>query len=265
MSIQEVLANQQAQFYSVSRALDNFKKIGQTNLTAAKIRSRIDSLQQSWKQCVHNHGTLLQLISEEQRGTIKYFKSEYFAHHEDLYQSALDHMNECLEEFAPVVSRDTSINTSLAQAEAASLSLRHLPPIKLPPFSGRSDEWETFRDRFQSLIIDNRELSNFSRMHFLVSSLTSVARDAISGIQVTADNFTVAWKALTARFENKRRLIETHISILHNLPKMTRESAVELHALRDKTEQVMSTLKRLNRTSDDIVSDILIFIISQRL
>ena len=102
-------------------------------------------------------------------------------------------------------------------------------------------------------------------MHFLVSSLTGVARDAISGIQVTADNFTIAWKALIARFENKRRLIETHISILHNLPKMTRESAVELHALRDKTEQVMSTLRRLNRTSDDIVSDILVFIISQRL
>jgi len=101
-------------------------------------------------------------------------------------------------------------------------------------------------------------------MHFLASSLTGNARDVISGITITADNFTVAWKALTERFENKRRLIETHVSSLYNLPKMTRESASELHALRDKSEQAMSTLRRLNRSAEDIVSDILVFFISQK-
>ncbi|XP_029164171.1 uncharacterized protein LOC114935491 [Nylanderia fulva] len=183
--MEEALANQQTACYSVARALDNFKKIA---------------------------------------SSIHYFKKETFAFHEDLYQAAMDYMNECLEELVPVVSRETSFNASFAHTDSASLSVKHLPPIKLPPFT--------------------------------VSSLTGSARDAISGIKVTADNFSVAWKALTARFENKRRLIETHISNLYNLPKMTRESAVELHALRDKAEQAISTLQRLNRSPDDIVSDI---------
>ncbi|XP_029178618.1 uncharacterized protein LOC114946335 [Nylanderia fulva] len=222
--MEEALANQQTACYSVARALDNFKKIGRSNLTAAKIRSRMTSLQDTWTQCVRNHATLLQLVPDEKQVSIHYFKKETFAFHEDLYQAAMDYMNECLEELVPVVSRETSFNASFAHTDSASLSVKHLPPIKLPPFT--------------------------------VSSLTGSARDAISGIKVTADNFSVAWKALTARFENKRRLIETHISNLYNLPKMIRESAVELHALRDKAEQAISTLQRLNRSPDDIVSDI---------
>ncbi|XP_067208447.1 uncharacterized protein [Linepithema humile] len=262
--MEEVLASQQTVFYSVARALDNFKKIGRANLTAAKIRSRLASLQDTWTQGVRNHAKLIQLVPDDKQASISYFKRETFAFHEDLYQSAVDHMNECLEELVPVVSRETSLNTSYAQIDSASLSLRHLPPIKLPPFTGKNEEWETFRDRFQSLIIDNRELSNFSRMHFLVSSLTGSARDAISGINVTSDNFAVAWKALTTRYENKRRLIEIHISNLYNLPRMTRESAVELHALRDKSEQAISTLQRLNRSPDEIVSDMLVYFVSQK-
>lgn len=263
--MQDALTNQQAVFYSIARALDNFKKIGRANLTAAKVRSRVASLQTTWTQCVRNHATMLQLVPENKRKDLLYFQEDQFAAHEDFYQAALDYMNECLEELVPVVSRNTSLDTSFAQPESSSFSLKHLPPIKLPPFSGKTDEWENFRDRFQALIIDNRELSNFSRMHFLVSSVTGGACDAISGIKVTADNFTVAWKALTERFENKRRLIETHISNLYSLPKMSRESAFELHALRDRAEQSVSALRRLDRSSDDIVSDILVYFISQKL
>jgi len=80
-----------------------------------------------------------------------------------------------------------------------------------------------------------------------------------------ADNFDVAWKALTARFENKRRLIEVHISTLCNLPSVSRESASELHALRNKADKALTSLKRLKRSSDDILNDMLVYCVSQKL
>ncbi|EFN60697.1 hypothetical protein EAG_05512, partial [Camponotus floridanus] len=92
----------------------------------------------------------------------------------------------------------------------------------LPPSSGKADEWENFRDRFTALIIKNPELSDFARMHFLVSSLTDRARDVVAGTPVTADNFAVAWKVLTSRLENKRKLIEIHVAELYNLPSVNR-------------------------------------------
>lgn len=66
---------------------------------------------------------------------------------------------------------------------------------------------------------------------------------------VTVDNFTVAWNAFTKRYENKRRLIEVHVATLYNLPTVSRESASELHALRDTAEKTITSLKRLDRSS----------------
>ncbi|XP_029675865.1 uncharacterized protein LOC115243210 [Formica exsecta] len=96
--------------------------------------------------------------------------------HEKIYQTALDLIIEWLEELEPPVSPNRSLQTeqSFSRSETA-LSVKHLLPIKLPPFSGNFTEWESFRDRFTALITENKDLSDFSQMHFLVSSLTGSA------------------------------------------------------------------------------------------
>lgn len=135
----------------------------------------------------------------------------------------------------------------------------------MPPFSGNFAEWESFRDRFTALIIENKDLSDFSRMHFLATSLTGSAREVISSISITADNFSVAWKALKARFENKKKLIDLHIAALYNLPPMSRESAAELHSLHNTADKFLSALKCLRRSSEEILSDILVHFVVQKL
>lgn len=176
----EELSKQTALLYLVARALENFKKIGRMNYTSAKIRSRISSLKETWQQCIQRHAVLQHLYPLKERATIDYFKTNQLLEHEEVYQSTLDFMSECLEELEPCVSpnRSLAIEQSFARMDPSSLSLRHLPPIKLPPFSGDFQDWETFRDRFTALIIENKELSDFSRMHFLTSSLVGAARDA---------------------------------------------------------------------------------------
>lgn len=175
-------------------------------------------------------------------------------------------MIEWLEELEPPVSPNRSINSdaSFLRTESA-LSLRHLPPIKLPPFSGNFADWESFRDCFTALIIDNKDLSEFSRMHFLASSLTGSAREVISSISITADNFSVVWEALKSRYENKKKLIDIHIISLYNLPPMSRESAAELHVLRDTADKSIAALKCLGQSSEETLSDILVYFIVQKL
>jgi len=103
-------------------------------------------------------------------------------------------------------------------------------------------------------------------MHFLASSLTTYARDTIESTEITANNFPVAQEVLCKkRFENKRRLIEVNVSTLYHLPSVSRKSAVDLHVLRDKAEKAIASLRRLNRSSDDILNDILVYFVSQKL
>lgn len=102
-------------------------------------------------------------------------------------------------------------------------------------------------------------------MHFLSSSLTEKALESIKNIPITADNFEIAWHTLVSRFENKRRLIEVHIALLYNLPIVSRESVHELNELRDKANRAIASLKNLNRSPDEILSDMLVYSVSKKL
>ncbi|XP_025270380.1 uncharacterized protein LOC112639719 [Camponotus floridanus] len=264
--MEELCQKQLSLFHTVSRALPNFTKIGKNNYTAAKIRSRVTSLKETWAQCIQNHAVLQTGISGEKRKDLAYFKDQMFDKHEDVYQNTLDYMAECLEDIEPPGDLLQSSSRIFNQGEyTSSFSLSHLPPIKIPPFSGNYDEWETFRDRFTSLIISNKDLTAFARMHFLASSLTGRALESIKTIPITADNFEIAWKTLVSRYENKLRLIESHVSDLYNLPNVSRENAVELNELRDKANRAIASLKNLGRSADEMLSDLLVFRVSQQL
>lgn len=56
-----------------------------------------------------------------------------------------------------------------------------------------------------------------------------------------------------------------HVSALHNLPAMSKETATKLHALRDIAEELLAALRSLGRSDHEILSDILIYFITQKL
>ncbi|EZA51518.1 hypothetical protein X777_09803 [Ooceraea biroi] len=174
-------------------------------------------------------------------------------------------MAEALEEFEPPVSPRSALDASLAHAPASAFSLSHLPPIKLPPFDEKHDDWASFRDRFHALIIENRDLNNFARMHFLQSCLKGRAADCVGDIAITGENFDVAWKALKARFESKRRLLNIHLASLLNLTAIPKESAADLISLRDKVNLAVASLKQLERSPAELWTDTLVYIISNQL
>lgn len=211
MNVFELLDQQLYLHRSISRSLENFKKIEKNNWTPAIICSRIASLKDNWTRMFSGHFALSKVAIAELRETT-YFKNNVIDKAEEVYQTSLDYMSECLENMEPPVSQNCSMDTSISNAIPSSFSLLHLPPIKLPPFDGKYDEWEQFRDRFKSLIIDNQDLSNFAHMHFLSSCLKGRALDCVSNIAITGENFNAAWKALSSRFESKRRLLSTCIS-----------------------------------------------------
>lgn len=175
-------------------------------------------------------------------------------------------MSECLVELEPVVSHNQSSDSNIhAIHDAPALSLSHLPHIRLSPFDRIYAAWENLRDRFTALIIKNKDITDFARMHFLASSLKGRALECISSIFITADNFPIAWQAFTVRFENKRRLLASHLSTLFGLSTVSRESASELQILCDKINIAMASLRNLDRTPSDLWNDILVHIMSQKL
>ncbi|XP_032690539.1 uncharacterized protein LOC116853519 [Odontomachus brunneus] len=245
----------------ILRALDNFKRIRKSILTPAKVRSRISMLKDTWSRFLDGYVILCKVISETSQPSLDYFQDEVFETTEDAFQTTLNFMAENLEELEPPVSPNSSLEHTLSRAFKSALSINHLPPISLPPF----EQWKSFRNRFTALIIENRDLSNVKRMHFLTSCVTGRACDCIRDLPVTADNFEPAWLMLTTRFENKRRILNGHFTSLLNLPVIARESAAELASLCDKVKVAVAPINNVNRSSEQLWDDILVHIIVGKL
>ncbi|EZA61382.1 hypothetical protein X777_12289, partial [Ooceraea biroi] len=195
--------------------------------------------------CIQGHAELLSQFPESKREVIPYFQGNQIDIHEEIYQTTLDFMAEWLEELEPCVSPIRAVDQCNSfKADYSSFSLNHLPPIQLSPFSVKAHEWETFRDRFDALIIQNHELNDFACMHFLAPSLTGLVRNTIAGFPITAHNFTVAWKALTERFENKRKLVETYLLFVTYQPPIVslHSNCIRSGIRRNKTYPPLSVL-----------------------
>ncbi|XP_072764624.1 uncharacterized protein [Anoplolepis gracilipes] len=83
-----------------------------------------------------------------------------------------------------------------------------LPNIDLPKFDGSYERWIPFRDLFESLIDSNAALPNVQKLHYLRSALAGEAAKVINALEITNDNYTLAWNLLKKRYENKRLIVQ---------------------------------------------------------
>jgi hypothetical protein len=117
-----------------------------------------------------------------------------------------------------------------------------VPAIKLPVFSGQYDRWISFSDMFKAMVHENDSLPEIQKFHYLRSFLSGEAERLVSNLPTTANNYTIAWKLLAERYENKRLIAASHIRQLLGIKQLHKESAGEFAEL--TPFQTMSMLYR---------------------
>jgi hypothetical protein len=129
-----------------------------------------------------------------------------------------------IELLRPVVelpqSRHSSLRSSSSErrnnsprSNGSSVDIK-LPVISLPTHDGETCSWPQYRDTFKALIVNNTTLSNVQKFHYFIASLNNEAKDLISKLKITNDNFLVAWQLVTQRYNNKRHVTFHHIQLL---------------------------------------------------
>lgn len=261
-SFDELMLKQRSLINSMNNTIANFKKLGQMKMTAFAAKSRIVSTKDRFVQCRTLDAKLRLTADAKVLDSHPYFMCNDFDKREHAYDVAMDFLQKHLEE--GLRSPDPCALNISRSIEFPSQALLNLPKIVLPHFNGSYDKWESFRDRFRSMIIDESSLSNVQRLRHLFSCLKGEALAAIEHLPLTSENFLVAWQILSSRYEHKRRLISTHIHKLFTLPNVTVKSALELRALSDKANSAIAALRNLDRLIDQR-SDILVFLVTQKL
>lgn len=121
-----------------------------------------------------------------------------------------------------------------------------MPNIDILKFDGNYERWIPFRDLFESLIASNATLSSVEKLHYLRSTLSGETAKVITALEVTNDNYEIAWR-LKQRCENKKLIVQYLIQTLIDLPLINKESYVDLRNLMDTVSQCKKSLTKLDQ------------------
>ncbi|XP_058827738.1 uncharacterized protein LOC131687658 [Topomyia yanbarensis] len=147
---------------------------------------------------------------------------------------------------------------------AGPVSRVKLPDIRLPSFSGKIREWVTFRDTFRSLIDNNNQLTDVDKFTYLRSSLSGDALQEVSSLELSADNYSVAWKALVRRYENKKLIVKAHLDALFSLETLKKESYDGINQLIGEFDKNLQMLEKIRENTAGW-STLLVYMLCSRL
>ncbi|XP_023245710.1 uncharacterized protein LOC111643002 [Copidosoma floridanum] len=213
--------------------------------TVSYYKARLELIASYWAKYTANHDKLI--IEEDANAELAYFKDDFYTTCEAEFAIAMGRIRDKITELQPPApSQDLPAPTSIVQNITNSAPHVALPPIALPTFSGKQGEWESFKQRFCSLVKDKSNISRVEKLQHLLNAVHGQAAHRLKGLDVIDANFDVAWEKLVRRYDNPRiRLFSTLESLLQ-LSSNKARSAQDLNELIDTTEESVRALRDLN-------------------
>ncbi|GFR16787.1 uncharacterized protein TNCT_731461 [Trichonephila clavata] len=102
-----------------------------------------------------------------------------------------------------------------------------------PSLNSLEDDLQDFETQFCDLVIENSQLSDSEKLHYLRGALRGDAEI----VETSADDFNSLFKALEQRYENKRVIVDCHIKNILNVQAMKYESSGDLRILLDNIKK----------------------------
>ena len=102
----------------------------------------------------------------------------------------------------------------LSSSNKRSPSSVQLPKLTLTKFDGNPLKYREFNDMFVATVHNNERLSEVEKLTYLKDNLRGSAQEAVSGYQITGDNYSVVLGVLEDRFGDKQKAINAHYTAL---------------------------------------------------
>ncbi|XP_025191316.1 uncharacterized protein LOC112591650 [Melanaphis sacchari] len=121
-----------------------------------------------------------------------------------------------------------------------------LPDIPLPQFDGDYRYWSTFCDAFDALVENRPNICDVDKLHYLMGCLKGRAADAVRGIPLSAQNYSLVRSTLAERFYRPRLVAMSLVDQLLGTSPIKQESLSELNNFMCSFTENMSLLNALN-------------------
>ena len=111
---------------------------------------------------------------------------------------------------------DTSINSNSTLSPGGS----KLPKLKIEKFDGKIINWQTFWDQFESCIDSQENITDIDKFRYLRNLLCGSARETISALTLTSENYKNAIQLLRDRFTNPQVQVSAYMEQLYKLKRV---------------------------------------------
>ncbi|EPB65880.1 zinc knuckle, partial [Ancylostoma ceylanicum] len=115
-----------------------------------------------------------------------------------------------------------------------------LPPIPIPIFTGKVQEYTNFWTLFESNV-DRQPLTNLQKFNYLITALRGEPRELIKRYPITEANYTHAIQLLRDKYGDESKLIAD----LQSLLEMTKADNKSIYAQRRLLEQILPIVTQL--------------------
>lgn len=105
-----------------------------------------------------------------------------------------------------------------------------LAPLHIPKFDGRLWEWDHFWGDFEA-VVHKRNLSKIEKLSYLLEALEGPAKDTVSKLQVTADNYDVAIQLLMKKYDNQEAVVNHLLQELQDIQPASTTITDQMNAL----------------------------------
>ena len=122
------------------------------------------------------------------------------------------------------------------------------PHLDMPTFAGDVLKWKEFWDMFNAAIHSNEKYANIDKFNCLKSKLSGDALQAISGYQLSNENYPVVVDVLKHRFGNKQLIIDAHYHNLSHLSPATNQ----VNSLRQCYDAIEQSLRSLEALGEEV-------------
>ena len=118
-----------------------------------------------------------------------------------------------------------------------------LPKVELPEFSGDITLWIGFKEKFDSLVGNNPNITNIDKLVYLLGQLKGDAFRLVSELKVEAANYDVAINILETNYQDKELTKHLLIGKLLNLEAPTKHEFESLQQFRISVSCILGSLK----------------------
>lgn len=244
----EILENLKKKRSALKGQLTRFQTylntIDQANIDFVQLETRLIK-SEIWLEEFNNIQLEIESLDTETTQTGHYSERDKF---EQNYYSIISKAKNILVKNTGTVSEiSRSDEPNLNQNQFSTQNQIKLPQLDLPTFDGTLDKWLFYRDTFNSIIHSNTIINKIQKFHYLRLSLKGDAAEVISSLEVSTENYEIAWALLLERYENKTLLINNHVKALFNLTVITKENYTALRTMLDTISKHLRALEVLGQ------------------